>query len=451
MIHQDTIAAIATPQGEGGILIIRVSGSGAKRVFQRCFQRANKGEIQSHRLYFGHVTDEQNAHLDEAMGVFMSAPNSYTREDVCELHCHGGRLLAQRVLSRVLKEDCRLAQPGEFTRRAFLNGRIDLSEAEAVMDLIGAGSEQAARSALNQLEGGVSHFVMGLKDRLTDLLSLIEAGNDFPEEIEEQDIKEQVREQTIEIAALLRQASDEDAARIVRDGISVALVGTPNVGKSSLLNALLKQDRAIVTPLPGTTRDVLTERLHVNGMLIELSDTAGQRDAGDEVEQIGIDRARKTQHNADLVLLVLDSSRPLEDEDRQLLKQVDDRTLIVLNKTDIQQGAGIDQTQFPSGIQTASVCALTGEGIDSLLHRICDMFAPQESVERQMTVQRHITCARDAAAALDRVVLSIDQGDPVDLCAIDLMQALSTLSEITGESATESVIDRIFARFCVGK
>lgn len=452
MDKQGTIAAIATPQGEGGISMIRVSGDEARRVFERAFRRAKGGPVESHRLCYGHVVEKDGQPIDEAMGVYMAAPGTYTREDVCEISCHGGLHVARRVLNRVLEAGARLAEPGEFTRRAFLNGRIDLSEAEAVMALIQAGSEAAERSAMHQLEGGVSRFVGQQRQRLTDLLALIEAGNDFPEEIDEGATVEQVAEGARAVRERLLAAADERAARIVREGVHVALVGKPNVGKSSLLNAMLNQQRAIVTDLPGTTRDVLTERLRVNGLLLELSDTAGQREAGDAVEKIGIERAQRAERSADCVLLVLDSASGLDAEDRQLLARADDRTVIVLNKTDLcASNQQINLDELPRGAPVECVCALSGEGIAELLTHLTERFQSSALGESQMTMGRHIECAKQAAQALSDAIETLRGGHPPDLASVDLMRALSALSDITGESASESVIARVFERFCVGK
>lgn len=446
----DTIAAIATPEGEGGVSMIRVSGDGALSVFERCFARISSAPVESHRLYYGHVVDRDGRRMDEAMGVFMRAPNSYTRQDVCELHVHGGLMIARGVLNRVIREGVRLAEPGEFTKRAFLNGRIDLSEAEAVMALIQADSEGAARSAARQLEGGVSRFVLTLKQQLLELLALIEAGNNFPEEIEQQATASQVIEGAKRVREALIKASDETAARIVREGLSVALIGKPNVGKSSLLNALLQQERAIVTSAPGTTRDVLTERLRMGSLLIELSDTAGQREAQDEAERIGVERAKRAEASADVVLLVMDASNPTDEADRELISRVDRRTILVLNKTDLTDHTS-KQHELPEDVPKARVCALTGEGIDALLQLIAGRFQAVYSEEQQMTQQRHIECAHRAIEALGMAIETAEGGAPIDLSSIDLMQALQALTEITGESASESVIERIFERFCVGK
>ncbi len=432
--------------------MIRISGERAEQIFTRCFARKAKGPLRSHRLCYGHVVDEEGSHLDEAMGVFMRAPGTYTREDLCELHVHGGDASARRALARVLRAGARLAEPGEFTKRAFLNGRIDLSEAEAVMALISSGSESAARAALRQLEGGLSRFVTEQIEQLTNLLALIEAGNDFPEEIDEQATSGQVIDGARQVRRALEKAADEKNARLIREGLSVVLVGKPNVGKSSLLNALIKQERAIVTAAPGTTRDVLTERIRLNGLLIEISDTAGRRQARDEAEQIGIARAEQAQKAADVVLLVLDASSPLEAQDQQLLSQADGRVLVVLNKKDLVSSKCESlENQLPRGSKALCVCATTGDGIDELLSAIAERFAGAGAIEQQMTTERHIGCAQRAITSLGSAIETLAAGSPVDLAAIDLMAALGCLTEITGASASERVIDGIFEKFCVGK
>ncbi len=453
----DTIAAVATAPGDGGIAIVRVSGPNARAAFERCFRRAAKGELVSHRMYFGHVVDGDGAVADEAMGVFFQGPRSYTAEDVCELHGHGGQVAARRVLEIVTKPApdaaayVRLAEPGEFTKRAFLNGRIDLSEAEAVMALIRSGSEAAARSAVRQMEGGVSRFVSLVRDKLMDLLAAIEAGNDFPEEIEEDATRDEVLAGIAQVRGALSAAADERAARIVRDGLSVVLVGAPNVGKSSLMNALLRQERAIVTNVPGTTRDVLTERLRIGEFVVEISDTAGQRQTGDEVERIGVERALAAEKAADVVVLVLDASREITDADLQMLARADERWVVVLNKSDLSEGAGGHIWQPLQGVALIETCANNGDGIDALIDVLKEKVSYAEAGEGLMTQQRHIECARRALASLDRGADVLTQGYPVDLAAVDLMEALSLMTEITGESATEGVIERIFQQFCVGK
>ena len=441
-----TIAAIATARGEGGIAIVRVSGGEAERILAAAFVPAGKVKtLASHRLYFGHAVDERGGVIDEVMAVLMRAPRSYTREDVAEIQCHGGGAAAAQVLRRVLALGAVPAAPGEFTRRAFENGRLDLSEAEAVMGVVSAGSEAALRASVRELEGGVSRFIGACRSRLTDLLSLIEASNDFPDEIDEPAAARKVAGEARAMAGQLLARADEKAARIVREGVSVVLAGRPNVGKSSLMNALTGSDRAIVTEIPGTTRDVLTETVSLDGIRIDLSDTAGQRAAADKVEMIGVERARTAQKNADIVLIVLDGSEELTDEDKALLDGRDGRCIVVLNKDDLAQGG-------EGGVEAdIRVSARTGEGIGALTAMIREKAGSAAFTEGMLTRERHIGCAKKAAAALERAVRAIEDGAPLDVASVDLWDARRLLGEITGEDATESVIDAVFRNFCVGK
>ena len=441
-----TIAAVATARGEGGVAIVRVSGPGAETIMRGAFRpvRGYRGNrIISHKMYFGRLVDENGAVLDEVMAVLMRAPHSYTREDVAEIHCHGGGAAASAALAQAFRLGARPAEPGEFTRRAFMNGRIDLSQAEAVMGLVSAGSESAARASARQLEGGVSAYVGACRERLTALLSEIEASNDFPDEIDEPAAARKVACEARSIAEGLTARSDEKAARIVREGVSVVIAGRPNVGKSSLLNALLGSERAIVTDVPGTTRDILTEQLTLGGVRVCLSDTAGLREAGDAVEKIGVERAKRAQETADIVLIVLDGSAPLEPEDQRLLSSRDERCLIVRNKADLANAE-----DAPCDV---CVSARTGEGLDRLIQLIRERAGAQSLPDDMLTVERHIRCARGAAEAIGRAVQAIERGEPLDIASVDLWEARRLLGEITGEDATETVIDAVFSHFCVGK
>ena len=337
--QNDTIAAIATPPGEGGIAIVRISGACAGEFLRAAFRPAHKGEMKHGQMRYGTLTDPTGAPIDEVMAVFFRAPRSYTREDVAEIHLHGGTMCARAAMERLLSLGARAAEPGEFTYRAFMNGRVDLSEAEAVMGLIGARSQAARRASIRQLRGGVSAPIGRMREELTGLLAKIEAATDFPDEIDEDVTAKDVREGASRIRNELSRAADGRRARIVRDGASVVLCGRPNVGKSSLMNALLSADRAIVTDIPGTTRDVLTESFEIGGVRYQLSDTAGIRETADAIEIIGVTRARDALRDADCVLLVLDSSAPLTPSDQSMLAARDERYLTVLNKSDLAPAA----------------------------------------------------------------------------------------------------------------
>ena len=337
--QNDTIAAIATPPGEGGIAIVRISGARAGEFLRAAFRPAHKGEMKHGQMRYGTLTDPAGAPIDEVMAVFFRAPRSYTREDVAEIHLHGGTMCARAAMERLLSLGARAAEPGEFTCRAFMNGRVDLSEAEAIMGLIGARSQAARRASIRQLRGGVSAPIGRMREELTGLLAKIEAATDFPDEIDEDVTAKDVREGASRIRDELSRAADGRRARIVRDGASVVLCGRPNVGKSSLMNALLSADRAIVTDIPGTTRDVLTESFEIGGVRYQLSDTAGIRETADAIEKIGVTRARDALRDADCVLLVLDSSAPLTPSDQSMLAARDERYITVLNKSDLAPAA----------------------------------------------------------------------------------------------------------------
>ena len=445
MMDRQNISAIATAPGEGGIAIVRVSGNDARRIFEACFRPAKARAIESHRMMYGHAVDENGNALDEVMAVYYAAPKTYTREDMFEIQCHGGSVCARRVLERTIQAGARAAEPGEFTRRAFLNGRIDLSRAEAVMRLIGANSEAAARASLRQLEGGVSGFVRDASEKLKEFMALIEACTDFPDEVEETDAAQRVRDGVTQVIAAIEEKCDERGAKLIREGASIVLAGRPNVGKSSLMNALLNQERAIVTSVPGTTRDVLTERITLGGVAAELSDTAGQRDTDDPVEKIGVERARRAVETADVVLVVLDGSQKLTDEDEALIKQAqnDERFIVCVNKTDLPAKICV-----PGALE---ISAAEGTGIPELVRRMEERVQLAGGMEDRMTQQRHIDLARRAVRALNRAMEAIDAGLALDMVEIDLREALEALSEITGEDASEEVIDRVFQNFCVGK
>ena len=449
-MNTDTICAQATAPGEAGIAIVRLSGADCEAILLRVFRPKDGRPLEHRRLTFGHVIDG-DAVVDEAMAVLMRAPHSYTREDVAEIQCHGSDALVRRILLLLLRAGARMAAPGEFTQRAFVNGRIDLAQAEGVMRMIRAGSDRAMRAAIRQLEGGVSSFVRAAREEITALSSELAAAIDFPDEVEETQTAQDIAARCGAIRARLLRACDPSAGRIEEEGLRVALGGRPNAGKSSLLNALLGGDRAIVTDIPGTTRDTLTEAVQMHGLRVLLTDTAGLRETGDAVERIGVARAQKALGEADVRVLVLDSSREAGEEDWAALGGLSPQ-IVALSKGDLPACVTAQDAlaRFP-GAKVIPVCAVTGEGLDALCAAIVS-FAPADAEETSTLSQaRHVQAAQRACASLADAQAAIAQGMPLDVCAVDLAEALDALGEITGETMSEQVIDQVFARFCVGK
>lgn len=450
-----TIVAPATGSGEGGIGILRISGDRAESSLKRFFRPSRKVEaFESHRLYHGYMLDREEKRLDEVMAVLMRAPHSYTREDVVEIHCHGGALVMQSLLDLYLEEGLVLASPGEFTLRAFLNGRIDLAEAEGVIDLIRARSEGARVLALQQMEGKLSRLIYAFRERLLDVLVEIEAHIDFPDEDLDLSSNQRLAGEISSLLGDVRALLDSfDNGRVLREGVSVLILGRPNVGKSSLLNALLGEARAIVTDTPGTTRDVLEENLRLDGLPIKLIDTAGVRDSDDPIEREGVKRARAKVEQADLVLFVLDGGRCVEDDDLQAVQAcAQKRTLVVVNKCDL------GRPQLPTPLADFSHCHVSvhsGEGLDRLKEFIVETFTGETGGDSRETVmiadRRHREALLRAQTALGEAVGGLGGGASLELVAIDLREALAGLEIITGQSAPEEVLERIFSQFCIGK
>jgi tRNA modification GTPase len=456
MSSGNTIAAIATaivPQ-EGSIGIVRLSGPEAVEIAKRLFDAPGRQGWESHRVLYGHVRDPQTQQaIDEALLLLMLAPRSFTREDVVEFHCHGGTIPVQQVLQACLQAGARLAQPGEFTLRAFLNGRLDLTQAEGISDLVGARSPQAAQTALAGIQGKLAHPIRQLRQQCLDILAEIEARIDFEEDLpplDEPSIVWQLQGLTTEVERLLTTA---DRGELLRTGIKVAIVGRPNVGKSSLLNAWSRSDRAIVTHLPGTTRDVVESSLVVRGIPVQVLDTAGIRETEDLVEQMGVARSHGAAQQADLVLLTIDASSGWTPEDQQLYETLADRLVIlVINKTDL---ASAEQVSYPAEIQTVvQTVAAQQQGIEDLEAAIAQTieYGKLRAANLEFAInQRQAEALTRANSALHHVMDSIKGRFPLDFWSIDVRGAIQALGEITGEDVTESILDRIFSRFCIGK
>jgi tRNA modification GTPase len=455
-----TIAAIATavvPQ-QGSVGIVRVSGEEALQIAESIFHAPGKQAVESHRIIYGYIRHPQTQKLvDEALLLVMKAPRSYTREDVVEFHCHGGIMAVQQVLKLCLEGGARLAQPGEFTLRAFLNGRIDLSQAESISDLVGAKSPQAAQTALAGLQGKLADSIRQLRAKCLDIVAEIEARIDFEEDLPPLDVEaiiSDVKNVLAEIAFLLTTA---DKGELLRTGLKVAIVGRPNVGKSSLLNAWSRSDRAIVTDLPGTTRDVVESQLVVGGIPVQVLDTAGIRDTEDRVEKIGVERSRNAAQAADLVLFTIDATTGWTKDDQIIYEQVKHRPVIlVINKIDLVEENQIKLLRskivnIKSEILTA---AAKNQGIEALETAILEQveIGNLEASDMDLAInQRQAAALIQAKTSLEQVELTIEEELPFDFWTIDLRGAINALGEITGEEVTESVLDRIFSKFCIGK
>ncbi len=460
-IEEDTIAAISTPYGESGIGIVRMSGSMAESIAKRIF-RAKKGEVPyfiSHHFHYGEIVDPRDGHvIDEVLLVSMKAPKTYTREDVVEIHCHGGYFLLQKVLELVLREGARLAQPGEFTKRAFLNGRIDLTQAEAVIDLIKAKTKETLKIANQQLKGHLSREMLAIKEQLVKDLTLIEAHIDFPEEeIEPISYEELKKDLNSIIAKVDEWLLSYEEGKIFKEGISCAITGKTNVGKSSLLNVLLKEERAIVTPIPGTTRDVIEEVINIHGIPIRLIDTAGIRGARNIIEEEGIKRAKERIGRADLIILVLDGSMELETEDIEIFEQVrEKKKVICVNKKDLPIRLSVNDLK--RNFQKDPIVftsALKNQGIDELREAIYSTilkrgvrFSPEHLI---ITNIRHKEILTKVKENLHNVIEGLKEGESLEFIAFEIRLALEALSEMVGETTTEEILNRIFEQFCIGK
>ena len=451
----DTITAIATPLGEGAIGIVRISGTDAVAIANRIFQGKNLETVDSHTLNYGHILDpDKDEILDEVMVGVMRAPRTFTREDIIEINTHGGIAVTNEILQLILRQGARMAEPGEFTKRAFLNGRVDLTQAEAIMDIIRAKTDKAMNIAVKQLDGSLKDLIDNTRQEILNTLAQVEVNIDYPEydDVEEMTtalLREKTQEFQTLLENLLRTAR---RGKILREGLSTAIIGRPNVGKSSLLNNLLREDKAIVTDIAGTTRDVIEEYVNIKGVPLKLIDTAGIRETDDIVEKIGVERSRQALAEADLILLVLNASEKLTDQDRALLALSDmTRRIVLLNKTDLKEE--IEAEELPEDVIRISV--LENQNIDQIEERINQLFFDNAGIVEQdatyLSNSRHISLIEQAVQSLQAVNEGLEFGMPVDLLQVDLTRTWQILGEITGDAAPDELITQLFSQFCLGK
>ncbi len=451
----DTIAAISTPLGEGGIGIVRLSGPQAGEIARRIFRpRQPYPEWRSHRLYLGDIVDLQGHCLDEVLLTFMRGPQTYTREDVVEINCHSGYGVLRRLLDLVLAQGARLARPGEFTLRAFLNGRLDLTQAEAVLEVIQARTQAGLKVAAAHLQGGLGRRLAGLRETLLDLLARVDAVLDFPEEAPDLPAAAVLEALAAPLALLQTLKDTYREGRLLTEGLLVVIAGRPNVGKSSLLNRLLMADRAIVTDVPGTTRDLIEEAVSLGGIPVRLSDTAGLRPAADRVEALGVERTRERLAQADVVLYLVDGSEALTSEDLEVLSELAGQAgLAVINKIDLPLRLAQAELQAATPFPVVSISALTGQGLEELKQDIVRL-ALQGGIRQEgeiVTQARHHQHLEACLGCLDRAASLLLLEPPWELVALELREAIRELGEITGEEVGDQVLDRIFSKFCIGK
>ncbi len=472
MFYDDTITAISTPYGSGGIGIVRISGEKSFDIADKIFKGKKKlDQVKSHTITYGKIIDNKDGSaIDEVLLTKMEGPKTYTREDVIEINCHGGIVVLKKVLELVIRNGARLAEPGEFTKRAFLNGRIDLTQAEAVIDLINAKTTLSSKIALSQLEGVLSKKIKDAKDALVELLAHIESTLDFPEEdfdkITEQVIREKIEKIKAELFDIL---STFDKGKILKEGVNAVIVGKPNVGKSSLLNRLTGYDRAIVTDVPGTTRDTIEEYINVEGIPLKIIDTAGIRETGDIIEKIGVDKAKKAIDSADLIIMMIDAVEGFTNADAYVLKSITEKKKVLLiNKIDLLENLldcqNINKiyqdTKLSNNIELKDSPIILssmkdGRGLDDLRKEIAKLFwggeIKEHGIENVMTNVRHKTLMENALNSLDDAILAYSSGMPMDCIAIDIRNAALYLGSITGENISDEILDEIFSTFCIGK
>ncbi len=455
----DTIAAIATAMTASGIGIVRISGEEAFSVIDKIYRSKNGkkvlSEMDSHTIHYGYIMDEEDV-IDEVMVLLMKAPNSYTREDTIEIDCHGGVLVMKRILETVLKNGARAAEPGEFTKRAFLNGRIDLSQAESVIDIIQSKNDFALKSSMSQLQGVLTKKIQEIRGEIIHEIAFIESALDDPEHISIDGYGLELEKIVSNIRNSIKKMIDSfENGSILKEGINTVIVGKPNAGKSSLLNVLLRKERAIVTDIAGTTRDVLEEQMNLNGIILNIIDTAGIRDTTDVVEKIGVDKAKVYVENADLIIYVVDSSTKLDENDQEIIGMLlDKKVIVLLNKSDLSQVTTDEEVKLYLNKKIISVSTIENTGIDELEEEIKEMFFHGNLAfndEVYITNIRHRNALQNSYESLGMVLRSIEDGMPEDFYSIDLMSAYEELGSIIGESVEDDLVNEIFSKFCMGK
>lgn len=453
----DTIAAISTPIGEGGISIVRMSGEDAVKIANTVFKGANLLKVPTHTIHYGHIIDPAlKQTIDEVMVSVMLAPKTFTREDIVEINCHGGIIVTNRILQLLLKQGARMAEAGEFTKRAFVNGRIDLTQAESVMDIVRAKTDRARQVAESQLEGGLLEKIRALRQQILDTLANVEVNIDYPEYDADTITAEQMigvsKSVISKIDHLLATATE---GTVLRNGLATAIIGQPNVGKSSLLNYLTKSDTAIVTDVAGTTRDTLEEYVSVKGVPLKLIDTAGIRDTDNKVEKIGVERSKQALTKADLVLLLFDASKSLSAEDYALIEATNKKKrIVILNKTDLEQKITSAEVKKITGSEVVAISVLQEKNIELLEEEIKKLFfkgIKNSNDQVMVTNQRQVSLLEKAKKQLQEVVESLENEIPVDIAQIDFNGAWDTLGEITGDSSPDELVNELFSQFCLGK
>lgn len=448
----NTIAAISTPAGNGGVGIIRISGNDSLKIIDRIFRPVKKGEIRPFSFKLGHIYDEDGKVIDQVLVSYFKAPKSYTGEDVCEINCHGGNVAMKKILETVLKNGAVMAEGGEFTKRAFLNGKLDLTQAEAVIELINSKSEKESRASIKQLDGKLGQEIKNIENEIVGLLADIEANIDYPEY---EDIEEVRREKIIEvlrnqIKKLSKLEKSFESGKILKNGVLTAIVGKPNVGKSSLLNSLLKEDRAIVTEIPGTTRDTIEEYVTIKGISLRLMDTAGIRKTSDIVENIGVEKSKKALEEAELVLLLIDGSVGVTEEDEKIYNEIKNKPhILIINKTDLEcKEINISDENI------VRISTKTGDGLEQLENKIEELFNTKNlDTENEIIITniRHKDLISKTIKGLNSAIEAIETGIPIDMISINIKEVIKSLGEMLGESVSEDVLNKIFEKFCVGK